>query len=487
MSGDGERTLFVRRVRDLLRAPAATCAPAASVAEVAGHMGRGTAVVVLDADHRPLGIVTDRDLRSRVVAARRDAGTTTAAEVMSSPVVGIAPGALAFEALLEMTRREIHHLVVVDGGRLAGVLASDDILRSQAIHPVSLAREIARAPTREALVRLSGSVTSLVQRLVADGGRAGDIGRIVAELNDRIVSKVLGQAEAALAERGQGAPPAPYDWLVFGSEARREQTLRTDQDNGLVYADTPADQAADGARYFTDLAGEAIAGLVAVGFPPCPGGAMASNPRWCRPLATWCAYFREWLSRPTPAHVLSACMYFDMRAVAGTGRLGRHLADLLQVEAPPQRRFLAAMAADVVERRLPLGPLGGLRVPRSGPDRGTLDLKGTGGLQLVGAARVHALALALPQTGTAERFQAAGARGLYTPPEVTEIVDAHDDLLRLRLVHQLTCLGEGRPPDNRLSVRGLSHRDQLLLQEALRTVARVQGGLRERFATDYAV
>jgi CBS domain-containing protein len=360
------------------------------------------------------------------------------------------------------------------------------VLRSQAVHPVSLAREIARAPSREVLVRLAGDVSRLVQRLVEDGGRAGDIARIVAELNDRIVARVLAQAEAALSGRGQGTPPTPYGWLVFGSEARREQTLRTDQDNGLVYADPSPDLAPAAARYFAGLAHEAIAGLLAVGFPTCPGGAMASNPRWCQPLATWSGYFREWLARPTPEHVLAASMYFDLRPVVGAPELGASLAALVQSEAPGHRRFLTVMAADVVDRRLPLGPLGGLRVPRSGEHRGTLDLKGAGGLQLVGAARVHALELGLLETGTAERFAAAGGRGLYTPAEVTEVVDAHGDLLRLRLVHQLACLREGRPADNRVDVRHLSHRDQLLLHEALRTVGRVQGKLRERFATDYA-
>jgi CBS domain-containing protein len=487
MGGPGELSLFVRRVRDLLRDPAATCAPATSIAEVAALMQRGTAVVVLDPDGAPLGIVTDRDLRARVVATRRDAGATAAAEVMSSPVVTIGPAAFAFEALLEMTRREIHHLVVVDGGRLAGLLASDDVLRSQAVHPVSLAREIARAPSREALARLAGEVTGLVRRLVDDGGRAEDIARIVAELNDRIVARVLAQAEAALSNRGQGTPPTPYGWLVFGSEARREQTLRTDQDNGLVYADPPPELASSAARYFAGLADEAIAGLLGVGFPPCPGGAMASNPRWCQPLATWSGYFREWLARPTPEHVLAASMYFDLRPVVGSPELGASLAALVQSEAPRQPRFLTAMAADVVDRRLPLGPLGGLRVPRSGEHPGMLDLKGAGSLQLVGAARVHALELGLTQTGTAERFAAAADRGLYTPAEATELIDAHDDLLRLRLVHQLARLREGHPPDNHVMVRHLSHRDQLLLREALRTVGRMQGRLRERFATDYAV
>jgi CBS domain-containing protein len=487
MGDAGELAGSVHRVSRLLRGPATTCARAATVADVASRMPPGGGgVVVVDADGAPVGIVTDRDIRSRVVAARRDPGATLAADVMSAPVVTIAPEALAFEALLEMTRREIHHLVVVDGGRLVGLLASDDVLMSQTAHPVTLAREIGRAPSRAALARLAADVTTLVQRLVDDGGRAGDVAGIVAELNDRIVARLLAQVEAALRELGE-SPPVPYCWLVFGSEARREQTLRTDQDNGLVYADPAPDVAEAAARYFALLAETAIAGLVEVGFPPCPGGAMASNPRWCQPVATWTGYFREWMARPTPEHVLAASMYFDLRPVVGDSALGESLAALVRSEAPGQRRFLTVMAGDVVDRRLPVGLLGGIRTPRSGPHRGALDLKGAGGIQLVGAGRVHALELGLANTGTAARFRGAGDRGLYPLAEVTEIVDAYEDLLRLRLVHQLASLRAGRPPDNHVPLSGLSHRDGVLLRECLRTVARVQGALRERFATDYAV
>ncbi len=487
MAGAGELTVFVRRVAELVRGPATTCEPATTIADVALRMPRsGTGVVVVGADGAPVGIVTDRDLRTKVVAARRDAGATRAADVMSAPVVTIAPDAPAFEALLEMTRRDIHHLVVVDGGRLAGLLASDDVLMPPAVHPVTLAREIGRAPSPAVLAGLAADVTTLVRRLVDEGGRAGDVARIVAELNDRIVVRVLAQVEAALRAQGE-APPAAYCWLVFGSEARREQTLRTDQDNGLVYADPPPELAGAAARYFGRLAQEAIAGLLAVGFPPCPGGAMASNPRWCQPLAIWSRYFREWMARPTPEHILAASMYFDLRPVVGDSALGGSLGALVQNEAPGRRRFLTTMAGDVVDRRLPVGLLGGLRTPRSGPHRGTLDLKGAGGMQLVGAARLHALELGLAETGTADRFRAAGERGLYPPGEVAEIVDAYEDLLRLRLVHQLACLSGGRPPDNHVPLHALTHRDDLLLREALRTVGRVQDGLRERFATDYAV
>jgi CBS domain-containing protein len=482
----GERSLFVDRVRDLCR-PAVTCSRSTVVADMAARMGRRTSMVVLGDEGGCLGIVTDRDLRAKVVAARRDAGTTTAADIMSSPLVTVAADTLAFEALLEMTRREIHHLVVVEDGRLLGVLASDDLVILQRAHPVRLRSDIARADSQEDLARLAGDVIGLVQRLVDDGGRATDVARIVAELNDGIAARTIALVEAALARAGEVSPGVPYCWMVFGSEARREQTLRTDQDNGLVYADPPPEVADRAGRYFTRLAREAIAGLVGAGFPPCPAGVMASNPQWCQPLATWRQYFLDWMQGSRPEDVLSASIYFDVRPVTGAVDLAAALRSVLRAEAPLRRRFLGTLARDVVERRLPLRLFGGIAVPRSGPHRGTVDLKGAGSMQLVGAARVHALELGLVETNTAERFRAAAARGLYSLETASEIADAFEHLVRLRLVHQLAAVRAGRAPDNRVDPGRLSRKDGVLLRDAFRTVARVQGALRERFATDFVV
>ena len=476
------------RVRDLLHEPPVTCPPAAPIAEVAAALGtrRARAAVVVDPSGAPRGIVTDRDLRARVVAARRDAAVTTAADVMSAPLRTIAPDAFAFEALLEMTRHEIHHLVVVEeDGRLAGILASDALVMPPAAHPVVLAREIAAADSHAALARAAARITVLVQRLVEGGRRATDIAALVAELNDRLVLRALAAAEAAVAAVEGPAPAAtPYCWLVFGSEGRREQTLRTDQDNGLVYADPTRADAAACARWFGRLAGEAIAALVAIGFPPCPAGAMASNPRWCQPLATWRGYFARWMDEPTPEHVLAACMYFDLRPVGGRPDLGRELRALLREEAPRRRHFLSALARDVVERAVPLSVLGRVTPERRGPHRGTVDLKGGGGIHLVGAGRVYALDLGLDATDTAARLAGAAAAGLLPADVASAAVEAHEHLLRLRLRHQLAQTAAGAAPDNRVAPGKLSRHEAVLLREALRTVGEAQAHLRDRYRTD---
>jgi CBS domain-containing protein len=486
-AGPGELSLFHYRVRDLVRRAPVTCPVELGALELARLMSREQvgSVVIVDADGAAIGIVTDRDLRQKVVAEGRDPVTTRARDIMSEPLVTIRPGAFAFEALLEMTRRDLHHLVVTDDRALAGVVSSHDFLLLQTTHPVTLAREITRAGSLPALAELAVRITTLVRRLLDEGGSAHDIGQIVSELNDRMVIRVLGLAASALEEAGAVAPPVSYCWLLFGSEARREQTLRTDQDNGLVYAEPPPELAATAAEYYGRFAAEAIRGLVQIGFPPCPGGVMASNPRWCQPAPVWADYFRRWIHDATPQQVLEACIHFDLRPLVGAGELAERLLDLVRREAPAQRRFLSLLARDVVDRRVPLTLLGHVGVHRSGPHKDTVDIKGAGAIQLVGAARLFTLEAGRGETNTLDRLRAAGARGLY-PDEVTrEITDAYQLLVRIRLVHQLRQAAAGQPVDNHVNPAELSHAEAVLLRDALKTVARVQADVRERFATDF--
>jgi CBS domain-containing protein len=177
-------------------------------------------------------------------------------------------------------------------------------------------------------------------------------------------------------------------------------------------------------------------------------------------------------------------MYFDLRPVAGARELAEALRGTLTEEAPRRRHFLSALALDVASRAMPVTLLGNIAVRRRGPGAGTVDLKGAGSLQLVGAGRALALDLAVAETSTAGRFRAAAAAGVYSAAEATEIVDAYEHLMRLRLARQLECLAAGAPPDNDVNPTRLARRDAVLLRDAFRTVARVQAEVADRFRAE---
>lgn len=482
----GDLSLFLDRLRTFIRRPAVTCSVTASGVEIARLLSREGvgSVIVMDGHNAPVGIVTDRDLRRNIVAAGRDPASTPASAVMSSPLIALRPDAFALEAVLEMTRRHIRHIPVVDNGRVLGVISNRDFLALQTNHPVTLVHEIAEAPSVADLGELAQRVTTLVRGLVLAGVSAYDIGQLVAELNDRVVARLCELTEKTLHDSGEVRPPVDYCWIALGSEGRREQTLRTDQDNGLVYADPPPELRERAAAYYARFADEAIRSLVSVGFPPCDGGFLASNPKWCQPLAVWKASFGEWMREPKPEAVLAASLCFDLRPIAGEVALGQSLVELFQAEAPGHALFLRMMAHFVVVRRLPLTWLGKIAVQKSGPHQGAVDVKGSGMIQLVTAARVDALRLAVAETNTVDRFRALAAKGAYSEQEAHEITDAYQHLMRLRLVHQLRQLAQGQPPDNYVNPDRLSRADSLLFRDALRIVGHIQEVMRQRFLTD---
>jgi CBS domain-containing protein len=481
-TGPEESSLFATRVRDLIRRAPVTCVGQLSAIQVARLLTRegvGSAVVC-DPQGAPLGIVTDRDLRRKVVAEGRDPSLVLAREMMSSPLITMPPTAFAFEAVLEMTRRGIHHLVVVEDLRLVGVISAYDLLRLHAAHPVTLVREIGRATTLDALTEIAGRITPLVRHLLDAGGTASDIGQMVAELNDRLVARVLGLTAETMAGTGE-RPPAPYCWLVLGSEARREQTLRTDQDNGLVYGDPPLELADQATAYFKRFAEAAVEGLVTVGFPRCTADLMASNEQWCQPLSVWTRYFRRWIAADWPAQVDAAVILFDLRPVAGDPRLAEALLAIIRTEAPANRTFLRLLAREAISWEESITFWGRLAVERTGPHRGAIDVKRFGIQQLVGAGQVHALELGLSELHTLDRIRAAGARGIYTDGEVREIVEAYQFLTRLRLAHQLALVEQAVPADNWIDPLALSRSEGALLRESLKTVERVKAQVSKRY------
>jgi CBS domain-containing protein len=468
------------RIRSLLTRPPVSCSADETIATASRTMMRHGvgSIVVLDPAGRPVGIVTDRDLRERVLAAGRSPADPVAA-VMSAPLVTVSPEAFVFEALLEMARRGLHHLLVVEGGDLIGVISGHDLLLLQAAAPLALARAIQSCPSVAALAPVMPQLTLATRRLFEQGWSGYQIGRIVSEMNDLVVRRVL-----TLAQRELGGPPAAFCWLALGSEGRREQTIRTDQDNALVYEDPASPVEAAVARYFGALAAKVVDGLIRLGYPRCPGESMASNPRWCQPLGVWRRYFQDWVRDPAPDHLLYSAIYFDLRPVAGEFRLAGALQQEIAAQVSAWRSFPRHLATLAVSHRPPLSLFGRFVLDRGGI-RGGLDLKLGGALLLTNALRAYAIDLGLLETNTIERLEAATrAGGCFTPGEAEDVRLAHETIARLRLRHQLERLAAGREPDNVVDPRTLWRADQRALKDAFRAIRWLQGKVQDRYLTE---
>ncbi len=364
-------------VGSLVERPPVTVPAEATVLEAARVMrDEGVSSVLLLTD--PPAIVTDRDLRNRVLAAGLGPATP-ARDVASSPIRTLPYGTPVYGAWQAMLEHGIHHLPLERDGRIVGVVTSTDLMRHQSHGPILTFKRVERMRSRDALRTYGTDLAQMVATLVRSGLPATHIARLVSHLNDALVRRLL-----VWAERDLGEPPCPYAFLVFGSEGRFEQTLLTDQDNALVYRDGDEPTRS----YFRRLAHKVVADLVAAGFPPCPGGYMATN--HAGSLSEWIDRFGSWIDTPKAEAVLAAGIFFDHRSAGG----GLDLSPLTDVLERARRNapFLSHLARGAVAFRPPLGAFRRLEL-----ENGGVDLKKGGIAPIQGLARVWALDAGVPR------------------------------------------------------------------------------------------
>ncbi len=460
---------IVKRSPEIIGAGDSIQSAAARMADL--HIG---SLLVQDQQGAIVGIVTDKDLRNKVVATGLSVSEPVE-KIMASPVETIPSHTVAFDALLAMMRKQIHHLAVEKGGKIIGVITTHDIMVLQGTSPLYIFREIVSQRSIEGLYPISRKVPQVIHTLLDEGAKSNNITRMITVLNDHILDRLL-----TLLQEEMGPPPVGFCWMLMGSEGRKEQTFRTDQDNALLYED-PGDPetAAAAAEYFGRFGRAAIEHLVKCGFPPCPGGIMASNPKWCQPYSQWEAYFRDWITTPEPKEVLHATIFFDFRPGYGDIALGDRLRDFLVDSCPREHIFLFHLARDCLESRPPLSFFKNFIVEKDGEHRNRLDLKKRGLVPFVDFARLLSLKNGLRETNTVERLQALREIGAVSNDLYTETREAYEFQMQLRLVHQMRMLEEGRTPDNHINPADLTEIEKQTLKEAFSVINRLHSVIRE--------
>jgi len=433
-------------VERLVSGPAAWVDPETTVGDAARLM-RERRISSLLVRGDPPGIVTDRDFRNRVLAASLGPDTRVS-EVLTRPLVTVDGATPVYQAWMTLLETGAHHLPVTRGGEIAGVLSSTDLLKSTAQGPVAVLRRVERFSSRSDLAGYGNEVADMVATLLAGGLEAPAIAGFVARLNDSLVRRILQRCEADL-----GPSPAPYAWMVFGSEGRSEQTLLTDQDNGLVF-----DDSAGAHRPFFDALAKRVTGdLEAAGFPPCHGGHMAT--KWQGTLSEWTRRFNECVDEPKPH---DAALFFDFRQVAGPLDLGPLEAAMARASRSPQ--FVRFLARDAMA----FGPPAALTLRIRGSVE--VDLKWQALNPIVFLSRCYGIEAASGARGTLERLDAAAAAGLVSKRSYAAVAQAFRFLLELRLHVQLRSLSEGKAPRNQVLLSELSAIERTRLKESLATI-----------------
>lgn len=479
MIGGGTDTLmFTTTVGELATKGVASVSKEVSIQEAAGIMStsRISSIVLTDANTVPVGILTDRDLRDKVVAKGRDTSEKVSS-IMSPSLIKAEAREYCFEALLKMLRHNIHHLLVVDDGKLKGIITNHDLMMLQGKSPLSFAKDIESQFTIEGLIPVSLKVNTVVKLLLKEGVRAGNISKIISELNDRVVRKVL-----EIAEKKFGQPPLPYCWIVFGSEGRKEQTFKTDQDNAIIFANPSSPEEKEKAKkYFHTFAGFVKDGLLKCGFPECPAGNMASNPDWCQPLSVWKGYFGDWISRPTPEAVLKSLIFFDFRPLHGDFSLAEDLRMQLIKILKDQNIFMAKMASVITKNRPPLGFFKTFIVEKSGEHKDEVNLKINGTGPLVDVVRFMTLEAGISETSTLERIEKLKDIHPTVRDLGEELANGFEFITLLRIHHQIASIEKSGAPDNFLNPNKLSNLEKKMLKEAFQVISKAQDSIAEQY------
>ncbi|MCC4117192.1 DUF294 nucleotidyltransferase-like domain-containing protein [Aromatoleum toluclasticum] len=422
-------------------------------------------MVITDADRKPLGILTQSDLLPRVVLPGIDLQRPIGDVMTETPHVMSASDS-AYDAALEMATHGVRHLLVVDSeGRLKGVVSERDLFALQRIGLRQIRSSIEGADDLEALQRASRDIRQLALNLIAQGIGAEQLTQFISALNDALTCRIVDLARAK-----HDLYRIDYAWLAFGSEGRHEQTLSSDQDNGIIYVcPEGADPSALKSRLLA-CAKKVNEDLAACGFPLCKGNIMASNPELCLTLDEWKGRFGDWIREPDPQALLNATIFFDYRVLCGNERLGDQLRAWLNRTAKAYSNFLRLMASNALQVAPPLGRIRDFVVE----DDGTIDLKKSGARLFVDVARILALRADVASSSTVQRLRQAGTRMGMPAEEIAALIDGFHFIQLLRLRSQHLDTEHDAPGDNRIDPDTLNELDRRILKEAFRQARKLQ-------------
>jgi PAS domain S-box-containing protein len=450
------------------------------IQKAAGIMARtkSSAILVQSAAGSPIGIITDQDLRNRVLASGLSA-TQPVATIMSAPLVRIEDRALLFEAARVMQESGIQHLVVTDEhGATRGILTGTEILHAQRHAIGALLGEIQEARSPEELRDSRAKLPVFVRALMESGARVESVTRIMTTVSDAILVRLIALAEAEL-----GPPPIVWAFVALGSEAREEQTLATDQDNAIIYADVAPELNEAVQAHFLRLGDMVCGWLDLIGYRRCKGEVMACNRKWCQPLSRWRQYFTECVMAANPQDLLDVNVFFDFRCAYGEAdqvrQLREHLHQLLETER--KNAFFFHLAQSTLQFRAPRGFFGNIQLESSGERPAAFNVKAAT-IPLVNFARMYALQNHFAETNTLERLRKLRDQGLLVPSSHDELVQAYTALMQMRLTHQAAQIGRGIEPDNFIDLQELTQLERSVLKKVFADITVFQARLQTDFA-----
>ena len=429
-----------------------------------------SSIFVKDKNNEITGIVTDNDFRERVVAKGYDIARPIS-EIMSTSLVTVHAEAQVFEAYLILMKKTLNHLPVRNKtGKITGVLTDNDLMEAQGKSPYLLIKEIKSATKFEQLENIHARLPEMLLDSIKNGVNTENLTKLITAFSDAILDKIIRFAIDKI-----GDPPCKFAFMIMGSEGREEQTLKTDQDNAIVYEDIDDKLLQETAQpYFNELADLICTMLDKAGFDFCTGNIMAMNPKWCQPLSVWKKYFFQWIHAADLEDLLHSSIFFDFKGAWGDLELTDELNSYLFKSLEGWAGFLRHLTENALYFKPPLGFFRNFVVESKGEHKDSFDLK-TAMLPITDCSRIYALKNGIRETNTLSRLFRLYTKHILTTEEYNDITQSYNYLMNLRLVKQVTAIiDEDKPPDNYINPKNLSRIDQTMLKEIFRRIGDFQ-------------
>jgi CBS domain-containing protein len=465
---------FNRPVASIVNRELVYCDYEMPIQAAAGVMSQhnSSSIFIREANGEFVGLVTDNDLRNKVTATGYDI-LKPVSDIMTSPLVSVPSEALIFESMMEMMQKNIKHLAIRDAkNQVVGVITNRDLLKAQGQSPFFIVREIAQARFVNQIVQVRRQVPQLIQALINTGAKAANVTRFLTTVSDAILQKLIGFAIDEM-----GPPPAKFVFMILGSEGRKEQTLKTDQDNAIIIEDLPATEAKAAMGYFLGFSEKVCGWLNEVGYDFCKGGVMAKNRQWCQPLAVWKNYFKQWIHTAEPEALLQASIFFDFRGAYGQTELIDELRKYLFDSLGGWQGFFRHLAENALFFTPPIGFFRNFLVESKGEHRDSFDIKAA--MQpVVDYARIYALSNRVAETNTLGRLRVLLDQKKLSAQQYQELDTVYSYLMQQRFVRQVKAsIEENGKPDNYINPKKLSRIEQTTLKEIFKRIEKFQAKL----------
>ncbi|KOO04518.1 putative nucleotidyltransferase substrate binding domain-containing protein [Vibrio nereis] len=427
-----------------------------------------------DEDNSPLvGIITDRDLCTRVLAQGLDSSEAVS-DAMTTELISIDHNAYVHEVMLKMLRYNVHHLPVLKDNNPIGIIEVSDIVRYESQNSLLLVSSIFQQQSIEDLAAVSEQVKSSFVRMVNEDANSHMVGSAMS-----VIGRSFKQRIIELAEEELGEPPVPYCFLALGSMGRDEQLLVTDQDNAIILDNTFIKEEHD--SYFVELAKRVCDGLDKCGYRYCTGDIMATNDMWRMTRTEWEECFADWIDDPNPKALLNASIFFDLDGVYGRLKWAEQLNGFIVRRARKNNRFLACLARNALNRTPPLGFFKDFVMEKDGQHRNSINLKRRGTAPLADLIRVHALAVGSRSKNSFERLDDITEAGILPKGKAEDLRDALEFISMVRIRHQAFDVENEIDPDNNIEPESLSDFERRNLKDAFQVLSNAQNFLKYRY------